>query len=111
MVVSRDVGDGLDPRCGLVVGGQIKTLSPMEKKASGARGHTGRREFGGANQGRSLRKGQRSMSRGVRIGQRRRPGGKWAEARDWRREPEGGGGLGLAEGAWLNVRHRRRGWV
>ncbi|XP_042124668.1 protein deacetylase HDAC6 isoform X2 [Peromyscus maniculatus bairdii] len=39
----------------------------MEKKASGARGHTGRREFGGANQGRSLRKGQRSMSRGSRA--------------------------------------------
>nr|XP_048317318.1 histone deacetylase 6 isoform X2 [Myodes glareolus] len=32
----------------------------MEKKGSGARGHTGRREFGGASQGRSLRKGQRS---------------------------------------------------
>ncbi|XP_020028175.1 protein deacetylase HDAC6 isoform X2 [Castor canadensis] len=35
----------------------------MEKRASGARGPTGRREFGGANQGRSLRKGLRS-SRG-----------------------------------------------
>ncbi|XP_041500107.1 histone deacetylase 6-like isoform X8 [Microtus oregoni] len=32
----------------------------MEKKGSGARGHTGRRELGGASQGRSLRKGQRS---------------------------------------------------
>ncbi|XP_075812764.1 protein deacetylase HDAC6 isoform X2 [Microtus pennsylvanicus] len=32
----------------------------MEKKGSGARGHTGRRELGGASQGRSLRKGLRS---------------------------------------------------
>ncbi|XP_021091612.1 histone deacetylase 6 isoform X5 [Mesocricetus auratus] len=32
----------------------------MKKKESGARGHTGRREFGGASQRRSLRKGQRS---------------------------------------------------
>ncbi|XP_059108968.1 histone deacetylase 6 isoform X3 [Peromyscus eremicus] len=35
----------------------------MEKKGSGARSHTSRREFGGASQGRSLRKGPRSMSR------------------------------------------------
>lgn len=61
---ARGVGGGLDPRCGVDVGGQIKTLSPMEKKGSGARGHTGRRELGGASPGRSLRKGQRSVSSG-----------------------------------------------
>lgn len=94
---ARGVGGGPDPRCGVDVGGQIKTLSPMEKKGSGARGHTGRREFGGASQGRSLRKGQRSVSNGGagggeaeegrgEIGQPRWPGGKGAEAWNWRRE-------------------------
>ena len=69
------------------MGGQMKKLSPMEKKGSGARGHTGRREFGGVSLGRSLKRRQSSVSRDGRIGQRRWLGGRWAEAWKGLREP------------------------
>lgn len=70
----------------------------MEKKTSGTRGATGRREFGGGSQGRSLRKGLRSVSGPEAIGRSRRRGrgggGDWREwALNWLK--------GLGDALWV----------